>query len=122
LLLDTVEKLVAKMDEGDLATAYERDLASMPADAFSAFIEAMFDAFRFRGESSEDAAEGAGTTLESIERRDAPAVGALVAYARTNPGLLKEATSLFVEEHPQLISALPASLRSAIEQRLPPAS
>ncbi len=120
VLVGTVEKLVAKMDETDLATVYERDLSAMPADAFGAFVEAMFDAFRERGESSEDAVEGAGTTLEGIAQRDGAAVNALLEYARTNPGLLKEATTLFVEQRPDLVGSLPAMLYGAIAERLSP--
>lgn len=120
VLVGTVEKLVAKMDEADLAVIFERDLATMPAEAFGAFVEAMFDAFRERGESSEDAAEEAGTTLESIEQREPLAVNALLGYARTNPGLLKETTALFVEQRPDLVAALPAMLRTAIAERLAP--
>ena len=122
VLVGAVEKLVAKMDEGDLATVYERDLSSMPAEAFGAFVEAIFGAFRERGESSEDAVEGAGTTLERIGTRDAGAVNAFVKYARANAGLLKEATALFVEQRPDLVAALPTSLRTAIAERLSHAS
>jgi hypothetical protein len=118
VLVGTVEKLVSKMDEADLATVFERDLSTMPSDAFGAFMEALFDAFRGRGESSEDAVEGAGTTLAGIEQRENGAVTALVAYARTNPGVLKEATTLFVEQRPDLVAALPDVLRSAIAERL----
>lgn len=118
VLVGTVEKLVAKMDETDLAAVYARDLAAMPADAFGAFIEAMFDAFRERGESSEDAVEGAGTTLESVAQRDDGAVVALIDYARSNPGLLKEATILFVEQRPELVATLPQTLYGAIAERL----
>ena len=118
VLVGAVEKLVAKMDDGDLAEVYERDLATMPAEAFGAFVEAIFDAFRGRGESSEDAIEGAGTTRESIERRDTPAVNAFVAYAGTSPGLLKEATTLFVEQRPELVTSLPSALQIAIAERL----
>jgi hypothetical protein len=122
VLVGTVEKLVAKMDEADLAGAYQRDLSKMPAEAFGVFVEAMFDAFRERGESSEDAAEGAGTTLESIERRDGQAIDAFVAYARSNPGLLREATTLFVEHRPDFVAALPANLYAALTERLLPAT
>lgn len=118
VLVGTVEKLVAKMDETDLAAVYSRDLSAMPADAFGSFVEAMFDAFRERGESSEDAAEGAGTTLEGIAQRDRSAVGALLEYARSNPGLLKEATTLFVEQRPDLVATLPPLLYGAIAERL----
>lgn len=118
MLVGAVEKLVAKMDESDLAAVYARDLATMPAEAFGSFVEAMFDAFRERGESSEDAIEGAGTTLDDVERRDGPAVGALVEYARSNPGLLKEATTLFVEQRPDFVAHLPAVLYGAIAERL----
>lgn len=118
VLVGTVEKLVAKMDDGELAGVYERGLSAMPSDAFGVFVEAMFDAFRERGESSEDAAEAAGTTVAGIEHRDGPAIEAFVGYARGNAGLLKEATTNFVEQRPDLIAALPETLRAAIAQRL----
>jgi ABC-type transporter Mla subunit MlaD len=118
LLVGTVEKLVAKMDEGDLAAVYERDLASMPPEPFAAFIEAIFDAFRGRGESSEDAMEAAGTTHDRVNAQEPEAVAAFVHYARENSGLLKEATTTFVEERPDFVSALPQTLRDAIAQRL----
>lgn len=118
VLVGTVEKLVAKMDEGDLASVFERDLSTMPGEAFGAFVEAIFNAFRSRGESSEDAAEGAGTTIGGIEGRDDRALAAFVSYVRANPGLLKEATTLFVEQRPDLVAALPITLRNAIAERL----
>lgn len=118
VLVGTVEKLVSKMDEAELAAAFSHDLSAMPPDAVAPFVEAMFDAFRDRGESSEDAAEGAGTTIASIQARDKAALTAFVDYARENPGLLKEATTIFVEHHPDLTGALPPALRSAIAERL----
>jgi hypothetical protein len=113
-----LEKLLAKMDESDLAVFYERELGAMPSDAFHAFVEAVFAAFRERGESSEDAAEGAGTTLEGIARRERGAPEALIAYARANPGLLRESTALFVRRRPDFVKVLPASLREALAERL----
>ena len=62
MLVGTVEKLLAKIDEADLAALYERGISTMPSEAYPAFVESVFTAFRERGESSEDAAEGAGTT------------------------------------------------------------
>lgn len=118
MLVDAVEKLLAKMDESVLAAFYERELPAMPSDATRTFVEALFAAFRDRGESSEDAAEGAGTTLESIDRAEPAATRALLAYARGNPDLLKEATAIFVEQHPDLIATLPSGLREALAQRL----
>jgi hypothetical protein len=117
-LVDAVEKLLAKMDESVLAVFYQRELAAMPSDVTRAFFEAIFAAFRDRGESSEDAAEGAGTTLESIERAEPDAVHALLAYARENPDLLKEATAIFIEQRPDLVATLPTVLREALAERL----
>ena len=57
MLAGAVEKLLAKMDETDLAAFYERELSTMPSDGAHAFVEALFEAFHDRGESSEDAAE-----------------------------------------------------------------
>jgi|SRR5579863_4282740 len=113
-----LEKLLAKMDESDLAIMYARELAAMPPDAFHAFVEAVFAAFRERGESSEDAAEGAGTTLESIARRERGAPEALIAYARANTDLLKESTALFLQRRPDFVAVLPATLREALAERL----
>jgi hypothetical protein len=118
LLVGTVERVVSKMDEGDLAATFERDLWTMLPDARTAFFEAIFDAFRNRGESSEDAAEGAGTTLEAIARTEPQAIEALIGYARANEGLLKEATALFVERRPDFVTVLPMPIRSALAERL----
>jgi len=110
VLAGAVEKLLARMDESDLAAFYDRELAAMPADDYPAFRE--------RGESSEDAAEGAGTTLDAIARREGGAVSALLRYALGNTDLIKEATVLFIAERPQSIAALPAGLRDALTARL----
>jgi hypothetical protein len=118
VLVGAVEKLLSTMEESDVAAVYERELSSMTPEAFDAFIEAVFSAFRERGESSEDAVEGAGVTLDGIEARDSRAIAAFVAYAQTNPGLLKEATTIFVERRPDLVSDLPAVLRGALADRL----
>lgn len=117
MLVGAVEKLLAKMDEAELADSYERDISAMPAEVFDAFVESLFTAFRERGESSEDAAEGAGTTLESIARRENGAPRALLLYARENPDLLKEATVVFIEQRPELTASLPAQIRDALAAR-----
>ena len=113
-----LEKLLAKMEESDLAIEYERELAAMPSDAFHAFVEAVFAVFRERGESSEDAAEGAGTTVDSIARRQRGAPEALIAYAGANPDVLRESTALFVQRRPDFASLLPPALRAALAERL----
>ncbi|MFZ0364161.1 MAG: hypothetical protein WAL67_08140 [Candidatus Cybelea sp.] len=118
MLAGAVEKILAKMDETHLAAFYERELPTLPSDVVSAFVEALFTAFRDRGESSEDAAEGAGTTLDAIARRDSVAVSSLVAYACGNADLLREATTGFVEQRPDLIATLPPALREALAERL----
>jgi hypothetical protein len=118
MLAGAVEKLLAKMDEADLAALYQRELLTMPSDVIPALIEALFTAFRDRGESSEDAAEGAGTTLDAIARQETGGINALLAYARGSRDLLKEATTIFVEQHPELIAALPSVLREALAERL----
>ena len=118
MLAGAIEKVLATTDETDLASFYERDLSVMPSDVVHTLVEALFTAFRDRGESSEDAAEGAGTTLDAIASRESGAPRALLAYACSNPGLLKEATTIFVEQRPDLIASLPAVLRDALAQRL----
>jgi hypothetical protein len=117
-LVDAVEKHVAKMDDADLASLLGAHVATMPPDAVRALVESIFDAFRERGESSEDAAEDAGTALDGIERGDLQAIAALIAYARRNTGVLKEAMGLFAQEHRDVISALPSALLDGIAQRL----
>jgi hypothetical protein len=118
MLAGAVEKVLAKMDETDLASFYEHELSTMPSDVVHALVEALFTAFRDRGESSEDAAEEAGTTLDALARRETGAPRALLAYARSSPGLLKEATTIFVEQRPDLIATLPAALCDALARRL----
>ena len=48
MLVGAVEKLLAKMDESDLAVLYARELSAMPRDAYAALIESVFNAFRER--------------------------------------------------------------------------
>jgi hypothetical protein len=120
VLAGAVEKLLAKMDETDLAALYERELSAMPSDAVHAFVEALFESFRDRGESSEDAAEDAGTTLDAIASNERPAIGALLRYAQTSPDVVKEATALFVERRPDLVVTLPAALRDALAATVEP--
>jgi len=121
-LTAAVEKTAATMDEHELAVALDENLSAMPPDALNALLEAVLDAFRDRGESSEDAAEASGISLERIERFDPSAIGELIRYASRNTGLLREATALFVEEHPALISALPKRLLDGVAQRLTPSA
>ena len=118
MLAGALEKLLAKTEESELASFYARELLTMPPDVYDAYVEAVFTAFRERGESSEDAAEGAGTTLESISRREDGAADSLVRYARANPDLLKEATTLLVQQHPELVATLPEVLQHALAERL----
>jgi hypothetical protein len=120
VLAGTVEKLVAKMDDGELAAAYRGAVPDMPDDACGVFVEAIFDAFRERGESSEDVVEEAGTTLERVATRETDAVAALLDYAAGSPGLLKETSAGFVERRPDLVHVLPRSLYEAVLKRLAP--
>jgi hypothetical protein len=117
-IVDAVEKHVAKMDEGELASLLEDAVVTMPGAARAALVSSIFDAFRDRGESSEDAAEGANASLADLESGDGRAVAALLNYARENTGVLKEAMTLFAEEHTAEIDALPRSFVDAIAQRL----
>ncbi len=117
-IVDAVEKHVAKMDEGELASLLCNAVVTMPDAARAALVSSIFDAFRDRGESSEDAAEGANTSLADLESGDGRAVAALLNYARENTGVLKEAMTLFAEEHTAQIDDLPRPFVDAIAQRL----
>jgi hypothetical protein len=117
-IVDAVEKHVAKMDEGELASLLSGAISTMPDAACAALVSSIFDAFRDRGESSEDAAEGSNASLADLESGDRLALAALLAYARENTGVLKEAITLFAEEHTAQLYALPRSFVDAIAQRL----
>ncbi|HKU66428.1 MAG TPA: hypothetical protein VJP85_01485, partial [Candidatus Baltobacteraceae bacterium] len=67
---------------------------------------------------SEDAAEGAGTTLDAISRSDGEAVRKLLSYARTNAGLLKEAAIGLVERDPVILEQLSPQITGGIAARL----
>ena len=117
-VIDAAEKFISKMDEHDLASAIEQSERTMSAVGRAQLVEAVFDAFRARGESSEDAAEGAGTAVDAISRGEHEAVRKLLAYARANPGLLKEAAIGMVERDPQIVAAFPAPVTQGILERL----
>jgi hypothetical protein len=115
---EAAEKFISKMDERDLASAIEQSERTMTPDGRTLLVEAIFDAFRQRGESSEDAAEAAGTTLDAISSGDRSAVGSLITYARDNPGLLKEAASGLIERAPHVTEQLSPQITSGIKARL----
>jgi hypothetical protein len=106
------------MDERDLASAIEQSERTMTPEGRALLVEAIFDAFRSRGESSEDAAEGAGTSVDAIARGEQPAMHALIEYARSNTGLLKEAATALIERQPAVITQLAPQLADGIARRL----
>lgn len=117
-VIDAAEKFISKMDEAGIAGAIARSEQTMTADGRTLLVEAIFDAFRARGESSEDAAEAAGTTVDAIGTGNTAATRALMEYARANPGLLKEAAIVLIEEHPEIVSQLAPELADGIAARL----
>jgi predicted DNA-binding protein len=117
-LVDAVEKHIARMDDATLAEVLASGVPDMPPNARSALVASIFDAFRDRGESSEDAAEGAGASLDRLEGGDPHAIAALLAYARTHASLLKEAMTHYAEEHAGELSSLPAELVDGISGAL----
>ena len=118
VLVDAVEKHVAKMDEAHLASLIASAVDPMAGDARSALIGSIFDAFRDRGESSEDAAEGAGTHVALLESGDANALKLLIEYSREHTGLLKETMSIFASDHAAQLGALPQQLLAGVAERL----
>ncbi|MEO9171126.1 MAG: hypothetical protein ABI282_10525 [Candidatus Baltobacteraceae bacterium] len=117
-LVDAVEKHVAKMDEAKLALLVQDGVGTMPLAALRALVASIFDAFRERGESSDDVAEGSHAQLERIEDGDRESIRALVAYASENTALLKEALIVFAQEHGPHVAELPKALTDAISERL----
>ncbi len=117
-VIDAAEKFISKMDEADVASAIEHSERMMTAEGRALLVEAIFNAFRARGESSEDAAEAAGTTVDAIGTANSQALHALMDYARANPGLLKEAAIVLIEDHPEVVSQLSPELANGIEARL----
>lgn len=111
------EKFISKMNERDLAGALEQSVRSMPAASRALFAEAIFHAFRARGESSEDAAEGCGADLLAISSGDESALRTLIRYAQTNAGLLKEAAVMLVDQNPEIVSDLVPALADGITGR-----
>jgi ABC-type transporter Mla subunit MlaD len=117
-LIDAVEKHVETMNEDDLASLLRSGLGSMPRETTDALLHALFDAFRDRGESSDDVAEAADAPLAAIEAHDPAAFGALLAYARSNTGLLEDALMRLAEEHHDQLGGLPAPLVDGIAAAL----
>ncbi len=117
-VVDAAEKFISKMDERELTVAIEQSERAMSAQGRALLVEAIFDAFRQRGESSEDAVEAAGTTLDAITRGDESSLRALMEYAKSNAGLLKEAAIVLIEQRPEIVSELAPALADGIAQRL----
>jgi hypothetical protein len=117
-LADAARKLVARMNDADVASSLQTGLVSMPDDALRALVDSIFQAFRDRGESSEDAAEGAQASLAALIAGEQAATRLLLTYASENSGLLKDAFVLFVERHRELLHALPGALGDGVAEIL----
>lgn len=117
-VIDAAEKFITKMDERRLAQEIEQSERAMNAAARIALVEALFDAFRQRGESSEDVVEAAGVRLDEAQRGEPAALRALLLYARENPGSLKETAIAFIERQPALTGALGSAIADGIAARL----
>ena len=118
-VIDAAEKCISKMDEADVARAVGQSEQTMSPSGRMLLIEAIFDAFRARGESSDDVAEGAGTSVDAIRAGNSAAVSALMEYARQNQGFFKEAAIVLIERNPGIVSELSPELAGGIAARLP---
>jgi hypothetical protein len=115
---EALEKHVAKMEDVTLTSLLLGALEAMPNDARRSLAASIFDAFRDRGESSDDVAEGADTTVAAIESAEVAPLVALIRYSGENTGLLKEALTLLAHEHSGALAALPRELLDGISARL----
>lgn len=115
---EAADRFISKMDEDELANDVATHQAAMPSDGRKALVESILDAFRGRGESSEDVAEAARAGLEAMQNGDISAVAALLVYVNENTGLLKEAAMTLVERHPEMVAHLPIRVVDGISARL----
>ncbi len=112
------DKFISKMDESQLAEAIERHQATMQVAGRRALVASILDAFRHRGESSEDVSEAITTGVDSLENAEVLAVAKLLRYVGENAGLLKEAVTSLLEDHPEMLPYLPMTLVDGISARL----
>lgn len=117
-VIDAAERFVSKMNESELHAEIDATERALSPQSRAMLAEAIFDAFRQRGESSEDAAEEAGADLSAIAGGDESAIRTLIGYAKKNPGLLKEAAVALIEQHPPIVDQLSAGLREGIAAKL----
>ena len=115
---DAADKFISKMDERQLAAEIWGHYAAMPAAGRRALVEAILDAFRGRGESSDDVSEATGAGIEAMRDGELSAVEALLHYAKQNTGLLKEAAMTLCEEHPDMLVHLPDAVVRGISAKL----
>ncbi|MDP9017193.1 MAG: hypothetical protein M3N19_02595 [Candidatus Eremiobacteraeota bacterium] len=115
---EAADKFISKMDESQLAALTAGHMATMPVEGRCALVESILDAFRHRGESSEDVAEAAHAGLEAMQSGDISAIAALLTYVDQNTGLLKEAATALIEEHPEMIQHLPGAVVDGISSKL----
>lgn len=117
-IAEVAEKFIARMDERNLADEIALHQPAMPAQGRCALVESIFDAFRHRGESSEDVAEAAHAPLEALQRGEVSAVALLLAYVQQNTGILKEAASSLIENDPSMLASLPGTIVQGISAKL----
>lgn len=90
----------------------------MVHDARVALVQSVLDAFRHRGESSDDVAEAAGVPVERLLLAEPDGVATLLAYVARNAGLLKEALTTMIESRPASVAQLPQSIIDGVTSQL----
>jgi len=117
-IADAADKFISKMDEDALLRALQEHVSHISDAGRISLADSMLDAFRGRGESSEDVAEACGVHIDSVRAGDAAAFTLLLRYAAENNGLVKEAVASFVETQPERLRELPAVIVDGITARL----
>lgn len=115
---DAADKFISKMDERQLAGDIAAHYAQMPVEGRRALVESILDAFRHRGESSDDVSEATGASVDAMRGGELSAVEALLYYVNQNTGLLKEAAMTLCEDHPDMLHLLPETVVQGITAKL----
>lgn len=112
------DKFISKMDERELAAQIASHYAQMPVEGRRVLVESILDAFRHRGESSDDVSEATGAGVDAMRDGELSALEALLHHAKQNTGLLKEAAMTLCEEHPEMLHHLPHAVVQGIAAKL----
>jgi hypothetical protein len=112
---------VQDMEPNELANHLQQSVGTMDTSSLAALGQQLLSTFTSHASYSGDgaqAAQEAGTSAEVVAQGSPQAVAAVIDYAKSNPQVLQEAASAFMQRNPEALQQLAPQLLQGIMGRI----